>query len=155
MRPLTALALSACALVPAPAAEGFSRATLPAGWSRVPWRLTALTLPAEVYSAASFPLHRAPRGECGPSLAVRAQMPQNGLIVIIESWGRIGQHEQYQPLGPHVHLGRAGNFECDGWSYNVIFRVGREDIQAAVIVKGRPGAFRLDQARQLLASICQ
>ncbi len=82
-------------------------------------------------------------------------MPQNGVIVIIESWGQIGQHGLYRPLSSHVRLGRAANFECSGWSYNVIFRVGSEDLQASVIVKGRPGAFRLNQARHLLTSIRQ
>jgi hypothetical protein len=52
----------------------------------------------------------------------------------------------------HVNLGRASNFECVGWGYNVIFRAGNEDLQASVIVKGRPGVLRLNQARQLLKS---
>ena len=102
---------------------------------------------------ASFPLKRAAPGECGPSQAVREQMPRNGVIVIIESWGQIGQHDTYRPLPAPVRLGRAASFECSGWSYNVIFRAGSEDLQATVIVRGRPGAVRLGQVRHLLASI--
>ena len=153
MRPWIALAALSCALVLAPFAQAASRATLPAGWSRATWRLTALTVPAEVYAAASFPLHHTPPGACGPSDALRAQMPQGGVIVIVESWGQIGQHDVYRPLGPHVRLGRAADFECSGWSYNVVFRVGSDDMQASVIVKGRPGARRLEQVRQLLARV--
>lgn len=155
MRRLIAFASLACALILVPAAQAISGATLPDGWSRAHWRLTALTVPAEVYAAASFPLHRTPPGACGPSDALRAQMPRNSVIVIIESWGQIGQHALYRPLGSHVRLGRAASFECSGWSYNVIFRVGSEDLQASVIVKGKPGPFRLDQARHLLASVHQ
>jgi hypothetical protein len=155
MRARIVLASLACALVLAAPADAVSGATLPAGWSRAGWRLTALTVPAEVYGAASFPLPRTPPGACGPSDALRAQMPPNGVIVIVESWGQIGQHDVYRPLGSHVRLGRAADFECGGWGYNVVFRVGSEDLQASVIVKGRPGARRLDQVRQLLASIRQ
>jgi hypothetical protein len=86
---------------------------------------------------------------------VRAQMPQNGVIVIVESWGELGQHDLYRPLGHQVNLGRASHFECVGWGYNVIFRAGNEDLQASVIVKGRPGVLRLNQARQLLESVHQ
>ena len=152
MRPRIAAAALAGALVLVPASHAMSGATLPVGWSRATWHLTALTLPAEVYGAASFPLHRTPPGACGPSDALRAQMPQGSVIVIIESWGQIGQHDVYRPLGSHVRLGRAASFECGGWSYNVLFRVGSEDLQASVIVKGRPGVRRLDQARHVLAS---
>jgi hypothetical protein len=152
MRARIALAALAGALVLVPASHAMSSATLPVGWSRATWRLTALSVPVEVYGAASFPLHRTPPGACGPSDALRAQMPQGSVIVIIESWGRIGQHGVYRQLGSHVNLGRAADFECSGWSYNVLFRVGSEDLQASIIVRGRPGARRLDQARQLLAS---
>ena len=105
MRARIGLTSLACALVLAAPAHAALRATLPAGWSRAGWRLTALTVPAEVYGAASFPLHRTPPGACGPSDALRAQMPQNGVIVIVESWGQIGQHDVYRPLGPHVRPG--------------------------------------------------
>jgi hypothetical protein len=80
-------------------------------------------------------------------------MPPNGVIVLIESWGQIGEHSIYRPLGPRVDIGRASHYECSGWSYNVRFRVGKEDLQAFIVVKGRPGAVRLDQTRQILASI--
>ena len=80
-------------------------------------------------------------------------MPQNSVIVIIESWGQIGQHALYRPLGSHVRLGQAANFECNGWSYNVIFRVRQRGSTGVGDRERQPGAFRLDQARHLLASV--
>lgn len=154
MRLLIALTSLVCAAALAPTAQAFSGAALPNGWFRVPWRITSTTVPVEVYAAASFPLHRTPPGGCGPSTTVRAQMPQNSVIVIVDSWGQLGENKQYRPFR-HVRLGRAANLACLGWAYNIPFRAGSEDLQAFVLVKGRPGAVRLNQARHLLASVRQ
>src|SRR2546429_5238182 len=67
MRPVTALASLACALVLAPTAQAFSGATLPDGWSRIPWRLTALK---GAGPAQSVPAARPPR-EPRPSVPLR------------------------------------------------------------------------------------
>jgi hypothetical protein len=153
MRRVAALTLTALVIgyVP-PAFAGSLEVTLPNGWTRVHWRLTSTTVPRQVYAAASFPLRRSPRGDCGTSVAVRAQMPMNSLIVLIEDWGPL-PGKAYPPLERPVDLGRTGNSECFGWSYNVPFGAAGRRLQAFVLARGHPGAVRLNQARELLASV--
>jgi hypothetical protein len=140
-----------CALVVAPVAWGDSvKATLPSGWSGVPWRLTMTSGPRERFAAASFRLHRPPAGGCGPSPAVRAQMPQGG--VVVKSWGPL-PGKAFRPLGHPVRLGQPAEMECFGWGYNITFTAAGQELQAFVLVRGRRGATRLDQVRILLASI--
>jgi hypothetical protein len=72
--------------------------------------------------------------------------------VSILDWGP-HRSKEFRPLGRPVDLGHPHEFECFGWSYDIAFRGGGHDLQAFVIVRGRPGASRLNQVRQLLASV--
>jgi hypothetical protein len=153
VRSIVALGLAVVVFgcVQARRAESF-RATLPQGWARVPWRLTATSAPRQRYAAASFRMRRVPRGDCGPSEAVRAQMPKDSVVVIIEDWGPL-PGKAFRALGRFVNLGRPAALECFGWAYNIPFAAAGRELQAFVLVRGNPGSARLNQTRSLLASV--
>lgn len=150
MRTICSLALLAGLLVTAAPAAAF-RGTVPPGWSRVGFRLTTTTLPIERYAVASFPLRRAIATGCGPSQAIRAQMPSGGAIVIVVSWGPAGSRGA--PLGRPVRLGRIARLECFGRAYAVDFTAADEHLQGFVVVRGTPTAGTLSAARAVLARV--
>lgn len=153
MRSTVALgvALLVLGVVPTGHADSF-HVSLPPGWTRVPWRLTSTSSPRQRYAAASFPMRRAPAGDCGTSDALRAEMPKDSVIVIIEDWGPL-PGKAYKPLGWPVNLGRPAASGCFGWAYNVPFAGAGRELQAFVLVRGRPGSTRLNQVRSLLGSV--
>ncbi len=147
-------ALSATAVASAPPFG----TRLPPGWSRVGFPLTLTTDPVERYAAASFRLHRVSRdaGCVFVGEGVRRQMPPNGVIVDVVEW--VGSAppvpRTFPPLSRRPSLGRAANLEgCYGRAYNVPFRIGRRAFQAFVLVRARPSARHLKQARDLLGSL--
>lgn len=83
-------------------------------------------------------------------------MPPAGIVAIVLEWVGTApplRLTDFPPLRRGVPLGHAHVFECFGWAYNVPFRIGPRAFQAFLMVKARPDARRLAQARQLLASI--
>ena len=147
-------ALSATAVASAPPFG----TRLPPGWSRVGFSLTLTSDPVERYAAASFRLHRVSRdaGCVFVGEGVRRQMPPNGVIVDVVEW--VGSTppvpRDFPSLSIRPSLGRAANLDgCYGWAYNVPLRIGRRAFQAFVLVRARPGARHLKQARDLLGSL--
>jgi hypothetical protein len=139
------LALSA----PAPSTRHLTAASaprwtadpLPPGWHEVDRPLTDVTIPVQVFAAATYPivLHHPP-GQCGPPRRVLSEMPPGGVLLqVIEYPPRAPDGHPLRvprlPRRPHHFTwadGTWARFECAGPSFKFDYRQSGHALQAQV-----------------------
>ena len=116
-------------------------APLPVGWHRVERPLTDVTLPVQVFAAATYRvvLHHPP-GRCGPPPRVLAEMPRGGVLLqVVEYPPRAADgHPIAVPRLPrrparfHWSDGAWASYECAGPSFKFTYRQAGRALQAQV-----------------------
>jgi hypothetical protein len=126
---------------PTAADSPWSADPLPPGWHEIDRPLTDVTLPVQVFAAATYPLvlHHPP-GRCGPPPAILAEMPPGGVLLqVIEypPWDESGRPIRVPrlPRRPHRFAwddATWGPFECAGPSFKFDYRQSGHALQAQV-----------------------
>jgi len=124
--------------------------TLPAGWSAVGPRLTAVGDPAHRLAAATFALRQTtPDRTCAPETARRQMPPDGALVLLLENREFIKAPQR----PPRFRLGPRVNLECFGLGRTVVWAEQGRAVQAVVMYGPRAGAERRRQAEALLDSL--
>jgi hypothetical protein len=114
---------------------------VPVGWHEVDRPLTDVTVPTQVFAAATYPLglHHRP-GRCGPPPAVLDRMPPGGALLQVLEYpsrapdGRRLRVPKLPPRPVRFHFADAewGPFECAGPSFKFDYRQSGRALQAQV-----------------------
>jgi hypothetical protein len=125
---------------------------LPPGWHEVARPLTDVTIPIQVFAAATYPIvlrHRP--GRCGPPPVILAEMPPGGALL------QVVEYPPRAPDGDPLRVPRLprrpdrfawsdatwGRFECAGPSFKFDYRQGGRALTAQVWINPRTAGPRL------------